>query len=175
VAIQADGKIVVAGNGAGRLALARYTVGVMGQPDGSLDTTFGQGGIVLTASTGGQIAEAQSVAIYPSTDPTNGGKIVAAGDGAGGQMLARYQATATLTASMIRTHHHHHAVAAPGTPSPMRSHAGSIALTDRHLPVMTTLPARWRPTTRVEVAEWERDRHRSRSYIISRAFVVAVH
>lgn len=42
VAIQADGRIVVAGGGDGVLGLVRY------QPDGSLDTGFGAGGRVLT-------------------------------------------------------------------------------------------------------------------------------
>lgn len=44
--LQADGKIVVAGNAAGSFALARY------QPDGSLDPSFGTGGTVTTAISG---------------------------------------------------------------------------------------------------------------------------
>jgi uncharacterized delta-60 repeat protein len=52
VAIQSDGKIVVAGgavasNGAPELALARYTT------SGSLDSTFGNGGIVVEPSNNG--------------------------------------------------------------------------------------------------------------------------
>lgn len=47
--IQPDGKLVVAGGSGGRLALARYN------PNGSLDATFGSGGIVLTPVPGGGI------------------------------------------------------------------------------------------------------------------------
>lgn len=45
VAIQADGKIVVVGSGSFEpiFSLARYN------PDGSLDTTFGEGGLVITS------------------------------------------------------------------------------------------------------------------------------
>ena len=54
VAIQADGKIVAAGSSGGKFALARYN------SDGSLDTTFGTGGLVTTAfasdSGGGAVA-----------------------------------------------------------------------------------------------------------------------
>src|SRR5579864_973471 len=55
VAIQSDGKIVVAGgaaasNGAPELALARYTA------SGSLDSTFGNGGIVTEAENNGGAA-----------------------------------------------------------------------------------------------------------------------
>jgi uncharacterized delta-60 repeat protein len=49
MALQADGKIVVAGvtssGGPNNIALARYN------PDGSLDSTFGKGGLVTTADT----------------------------------------------------------------------------------------------------------------------------
>jgi hypothetical protein len=55
-------------------------VGVAGQADGSLDATFGDGGIVPTSGSG---LAAQAVAIFPSNDPTNGGKIVVAGWGNG--------------------------------------------------------------------------------------------
>jgi uncharacterized delta-60 repeat protein len=94
MALQADGKIIVVGsNGGGAFALARYNVGVAGQADGSLDNTFGDGGILLTTSGGAM--HAQGVAFYPSNDPTNGGKMVVEGQsnngtGNGGVMLARY-------------------------------------------------------------------------------------
>jgi len=69
VAIQSDGKIVAAGysisTSGNDFALARYNT------NGSLDTTFGTGGIVLAPFIGVQIAYA--VAIQPD------GKIVAAG------------------------------------------------------------------------------------------------
>ncbi len=67
VAIQSDGKIVAAGSsGNSRFALARYNT------DGSLDSTFGIGGKVVT-SIGGNTAGASDIAIQSD------GKIVAAG------------------------------------------------------------------------------------------------
>lgn len=93
VAIQADGKIVVAGSSDARgeigeggyikdFALVRY------KTDGRLDRSFGSGGKVLTPFIGN--AEAQAVAIQSD------GSIVAAGGGAGYFALARYTARGTL-------------------------------------------------------------------------------
>jgi uncharacterized delta-60 repeat protein len=69
VALQPDGKIVAAGDSLGLrqwdFALARYN------PDGSLDTTFGDGGKVITDF--GMTSTAQALAIQPN------GKIVVAG------------------------------------------------------------------------------------------------
>jgi uncharacterized delta-60 repeat protein len=85
VAIQADGKIVAGGasspgNGSA-FALARYNA------DGSLDTTFGGDGKVTTQF-GHLVGAAYGVAIQAN------GKIVAAGEGAGGNgfALVRYRA-----------------------------------------------------------------------------------
>jgi uncharacterized delta-60 repeat protein len=84
IALQPNGKIVVAGFTAdARLALARYN------RDGSLDTSFGFGGIVIT-SFGANAQAARDVALQPN------GKIVAAGTagedlgGAREFALARY-------------------------------------------------------------------------------------
>ena len=68
IAVQPDGKIIVAGgaNGSAEFALARYN------PDGTLDTTFGDAGTVTTDLTGNN-DYATAVAIQPD------GKIVAAG------------------------------------------------------------------------------------------------
>ena len=88
VAVQPDGKIVVAGLAAkvaGSLsdfALARYNA------DGSLDTSFGTGGIV-TKDFGGEDA---AVALAIQAD----GKIVAAGTASDGIALARYLPDGTL-------------------------------------------------------------------------------
>jgi uncharacterized delta-60 repeat protein len=68
LAIQPDGRIVVAGSYAGGFALARY------DPDGSLDASFGTGGIVTTPISG-LGSGAAAVALQPD------GKIVAAGSG----------------------------------------------------------------------------------------------
>lgn len=90
VAIQTDGKIVVAGTAEGEaFALARY------ETDGTLDATFGTGGIVTTDFTSGNDA-ALGIAIQPN------GKIVAAGS-AGTRRpafaLARYETDGTLDLS----------------------------------------------------------------------------
>jgi uncharacterized delta-60 repeat protein len=82
VALQANGKIIVAGSAfsfpAADFALARYN------PDGSLDPSFGSGGKVTTDFGGFDVAF--GVALQPD------GKIVAAGQGGSGSdfALARY-------------------------------------------------------------------------------------
>lgn len=84
LAIQADGKIVAAGTGAGRFALARY------KPDGTLDPAFGRGGKVTTGFPGGG---ASAVAIQTDS------KIVAAGAAGTATLdfaLARYKPDGTL-------------------------------------------------------------------------------
>jgi len=73
VVIQPDGKIVVAGGAfplftfLGNFEIARYNI------NGSLDTSFGNGGIVTTHFPGGQGSYAFALALQPD------GKIVAAG------------------------------------------------------------------------------------------------
>ena len=67
VQIQSDGKIVAAGWAFGDFALARYN------SDGSLDTTFGSGGKVLTAFNKSQGARGSDLVIQPD------GKILVAG------------------------------------------------------------------------------------------------
>jgi uncharacterized delta-60 repeat protein len=99
VAIQPDGRIVVAGAvcgvGTSRFALVRY------RPDGSLDQSFGSGGVVTTAF-GPSRDGANAVALQPD------GKIVAAGfsNGSGPNdigtydfALARYNADGSLDTS----------------------------------------------------------------------------
>ncbi|MFO1486771.1 MAG: choice-of-anchor D domain-containing protein [Verrucomicrobiaceae bacterium] len=92
IAVQADGKIVLAGesniSGGDDFALARYNA------DGTLDTTFGTGGKVTTPFAG-TLDWARSVAIQPD------GKIVAAGSSGSGSgtddfAVARYLANGTL-------------------------------------------------------------------------------
>jgi uncharacterized delta-60 repeat protein len=83
-AIQTDGKIVVAGLsdlGGGLFALVRYN------SDGSLDTSFGSGGIMISTTIYGAIFE---IAIQPD------GKIVAAGSNF---TIARYNPNGSLDAS----------------------------------------------------------------------------
>ncbi|MEU8436100.1 calcium-binding protein [Streptomyces sp. NPDC029216] len=86
VAVQPDGRIVVAGYSAepdsgGAFTVARY------HPDGSLDTSFDGDGFLLTDfGTGGQ-QEAFAIALHP------GGAIVVAGMSGSDVALARYNAT----------------------------------------------------------------------------------
>ena len=99
IALQPDGKIVVAGychNGSSsNFCLARY------QANGSLDGGFGSGGTVITSiSSGGD--DARAIALQPD------GKIVIAGACYGGGTnwdfcLARYQASGTLDTSFKLT------------------------------------------------------------------------
>jgi len=86
IAIQADGKIVVAGSsdagGSTDFALARYTV------SGNLDSTFGSAGKLTTDFFGG---DDQALALARQSD----GKLIAAGfahrDGATGFAVGRYR------------------------------------------------------------------------------------
>ncbi len=69
VAVQSDGKIVVAGRNYNDIAVARYN------PDGSLDTTFDEDGIVVTgiASVYGDNDDGRAIALQPD------GKILVTG------------------------------------------------------------------------------------------------
>jgi uncharacterized delta-60 repeat protein len=77
LALQADGKLVVAGytGASGVWELARF------KADGSLDPSFGSGGTVTTSFAGFAGGELDGLAIYPNTgtDTTDYGKIVAVG------------------------------------------------------------------------------------------------
>jgi uncharacterized delta-60 repeat protein len=86
LAIQADGKIVVAGSASGSFALAQYN------PNGSLDASFGGDGKVRTGF-GPRSASAHGLAIQAD------GKIVLAGSGSERFALARYNLDGTLDAS----------------------------------------------------------------------------
>jgi uncharacterized delta-60 repeat protein len=92
VAVQPDGKIVVAGFAFdatginGDLALARLN------PDGTLDPSFGTGGLVTT-NLGTQGDDARAVVVQPD------GRIVVAGSAEEDIALARYLPNGTLDAS----------------------------------------------------------------------------
>jgi uncharacterized delta-60 repeat protein len=80
-----DGKIVQEGYYNGEQVLARYNA------NGTLDTTFGTGGVVLTAFPGLTVSPSCGVVV------TSGGQIVAFSDDAMGHFaLARYNADGTL-------------------------------------------------------------------------------
>jgi len=88
VAIQSDGKIVVAGTvssgGQNTFAVVRYN------SDGSLDTTFDGDGIVVTIFGAGTDDQARAVAIQPD------GKIVVAGSSDADFAVARYNSDGSL-------------------------------------------------------------------------------
>jgi uncharacterized delta-60 repeat protein len=94
IALQSDGKIVAAGRRGiqfypteqrkGNVALARYN------PDGSLDTTFGNGGTVINDF--GQGLESYAIALMIQPD----GKIVIAGESSYEFLVARYNSNGTL-------------------------------------------------------------------------------
>jgi uncharacterized delta-60 repeat protein len=94
LALQADGKIVAAGKRGiqfnpteqrkGNVALARYN------PDGSLDTTFGNGGKVVNDFGQGLESYAIDVVIQPD------GRIIIAGESAYAFLVARYDSNGTL-------------------------------------------------------------------------------
>ncbi len=91
IAIQSDGKVIAAGSapGAGSgqdVALVRYN------PDGSLDTSFGTGGMVFTLISGVD-DRAEKMALQPD------GKIVVVGYSGSDQFVARYQPDGTLDSS----------------------------------------------------------------------------
>jgi uncharacterized delta-60 repeat protein len=83
LAIQPDGKIVVAGASDGKFAVARYNA------DGSLDSGFGSGGKVTTDLGDG---DASVYGLALSAD----GKIIVSGDNDTGIALARYNADGSL-------------------------------------------------------------------------------
>jgi uncharacterized delta-60 repeat protein len=83
VAVQADGKIVVAGQAVFPSLAARDFLVARFEPDGGLDESFGTGGIVTTDF--GAAEWATAIALQPD------GRILAAGDTAGEDFaLARY-------------------------------------------------------------------------------------
>lgn len=92
VAVQTDGKIVVAGstndNGAHLIALVRH------QTNGSLDPTFGTSGFVKSdISFGANQSEGNAVALQAD------GKIIVAGKSAGSFAVARYTTSGVLDAT----------------------------------------------------------------------------
>jgi uncharacterized delta-60 repeat protein len=100
IAIQPDGKILAGGYGdaGGRnatrsFALARFTT------TGSLDTTFGNGGITLTSFGKRSPGEAHAMVLYPKAGTANDGKIVLGGNSPGGWTLARYNPNGALDTS----------------------------------------------------------------------------
>ena len=85
IAIQPDGKIVLAGSSSGKIMVARY------YPDGSLDNSFGLEGIVTTQIFNEDYAS--SVAIQPD------GKIVVTGSAFESFCVVRYNSDGSLDSS----------------------------------------------------------------------------
>ncbi|WP_165065984.1 Ig-like domain-containing protein [Paludisphaera rhizosphaerae] len=91
LAVQPDGKILLAGssfggNASSTFAVARWT------SDGRLDSAFGSGGKLAT-DVPGNYDEARGVAVQPD------GKILVAGSSSNGMTMVRYSAAGTLDAS----------------------------------------------------------------------------
>jgi uncharacterized delta-60 repeat protein len=83
VVLQPDGKVIAVGLGpGGKVALIRYN------SNGSLDSTFGAGGIVLSPN-----GVAEKAALQPD------GKIVVVGSAGSGMFVARYLSDGTLDSS----------------------------------------------------------------------------
>jgi uncharacterized delta-60 repeat protein len=90
VALQPDGKLVVGGWAGNDFSLARYN------PDGSLDPSFGDGGLVRTNFANGaaeSVDHIDGIALQPD------GKIVAVGGSNGDFALARYNPDGRLDMS----------------------------------------------------------------------------
>jgi uncharacterized delta-60 repeat protein len=85
VVITSDGKIVVAADNGMDCVLARYNA------NGSLDTTFGTGGTVITGFTSGTYEE--------NLAQQSDGKLVVVGESGSNWQLVRYNANGTLDAS----------------------------------------------------------------------------
>ncbi len=88
VAIQTDGKIVVAGSSGGDFALARYNT------DGSLDTSLDGDGMLITDINSSSDDRANGVVVQGD------GRIVAVGYSEGDFAVARYHANGSLDASL---------------------------------------------------------------------------
>ena len=93
VAIQPDGSIVAVGAAAGRTGTGEFAVARF-LPDGSLDPSFGDGGLVTTAIRGGHGDEARSVAVA-----ANGRIVVAGTDSWERFAIARYLPDGSLDPS----------------------------------------------------------------------------
>lgn len=91
VAVQSDGKIVAVGLGPGtiepNIAIVRYN------PDGSLDSSFGSNGIVLSDISIGSTDHAKKVLIQPD------GRLLIVGTTGAQQFVARYLTSGALDAS----------------------------------------------------------------------------
>jgi uncharacterized delta-60 repeat protein len=96
LALTSTGAIVAVGQGISKgnaaFAVARYT------PSGSLDTSFGSGGIVLTIPAKGAVNEALAVGINPNTGSSSD-KIYVAGYAGSNFTLVRYNANGSLDTS----------------------------------------------------------------------------
>ncbi len=101
MAIAPDGTIIVVGqsisSGASGIAIARYN------PNGTLDTSFGNGGLVVTPTSGG-VGLADSIALEPDGTivvggTTNGGDLAPSGSEEGHAQLLSFNSDGTLDTS----------------------------------------------------------------------------
>lgn len=89
LALQSDGKLVAVGNVGDPFGNNAFGV-VRFNPDGSLDSSFGSGGLAMATFYYWEHADARAVAIQPD------GKIVVGGSAAGQFVLARFNPDGTL-------------------------------------------------------------------------------
>jgi uncharacterized delta-60 repeat protein len=89
-ALSADGKLVVAGDANGGFALARLTEA------GTLDTSFGTGGKVVTQVNTGNEAVATALAVQSDGKLVAGGWTYTGGSSSGDFAVLRYEASGTL-------------------------------------------------------------------------------
>ncbi|KFE66236.1 delta-60 repeat domain-containing protein [Hyalangium minutum] len=89
-ALTSDGKLVVAGDANGGFALARMNA------DGTLDTSFGTSGKVVTQVNAGNEATATALAIQSDGKLVAGGWTYTGGSSAGDFAVLRYDASGTL-------------------------------------------------------------------------------
>jgi uncharacterized delta-60 repeat protein len=98
VLIQPNGDIVALGRAQNSNGTSSELAAVRYNPDGSLDTSFGSGGLAL-ASFGSNLVYGPSAALYPP-GTANAGEIVQVGSfGTNNQVLVRYNTNGTLDSS----------------------------------------------------------------------------
>jgi len=115
LAIQADGKLVVAGGAGGDFALARYN------PDGSLDSSFGVGGKITTDF--GGFGQAFALAIQAD------GKLVLAGGAGNDFALARYiGADLVVVNDLVHLNSLKFSFSDPASDAPPEAKAGSMII-----------------------------------------------
>jgi uncharacterized delta-60 repeat protein len=94
--VQADGRIVVAGQRSGAATLARFNV------NGTLDTSYGTGGFVTARFAGTPTSQpGASAATALALDPASGDVLATGFGGSQSMFVARFSSTGAMTASAV--------------------------------------------------------------------------